>query len=200
MNTKLGILCVGVSVAALTACSPVKLPPIAKYTITNYQHAVTQPPTNSQRSLLITTPVAASGYQSDRMIYMQTPYRLQSYSRNKWVAPPAQMMLPILEQAVKNTRRFYAVVTPPFSGRTTYRLDTDILALQQEFIRPDSQVRLIVKAILVNNKTNKVVASQTYKILMPTSMKTPYGGVIATTQAANKVAQRIAGLVARNVS
>lgn len=198
MKTK-ALLLIGVSSLGLCACSAVKLPPIAKYTINNYQKPVSQAPSRNHLSLLITTPIAASGYTTDKMMYMQTPFRLQSFSNNKWVAPPANMFLPILEQAIKNTRRFNAVVTPPFSGVTDYRLNTKILALQQEFIRPDSQIRLIVQASLVNSKTNRVMFTQTYKTLMPTPMKTPYGGVIATSEAANKTARRIASLVARYI-
>ena len=187
------------SVIVLTSCSPVKMPIVAKYTITNYQKSLRQGASSTKLSLLITTPVAEPGYESSKMIYLKTPYRLQAYSRNQWVAPPAYMLLPIFEHAMRNARYFHAIVTPPFGGITDYRFDTKILALQQEFITPKSRVRLIVKATLLNNSTNRIVATRTFKVIVPVRGSAPYDGVLATSRAANTVAKKIARFVVSSI-
>ncbi|MDF1760658.1 MAG: ABC-type transport auxiliary lipoprotein family protein [Coxiellaceae bacterium] len=181
----------------LISCSPVKLPPIAKFSITNNQQAVGMGRARTAQSLLITTPTAESGYKTDKMIYVRTPHRLQTFTKNKWVASPAKLLLPIIESAIRNSHYFYAIVTPPFSGNTTYRLDTKLIALQQEFIRPDSQVRLILKATLIRNSNNHVLATRTYKMLTTAESNAPYGGVLATSRSANAIARKIASMVSR---
>ena len=182
-------------VLLLAACSPVKMPIVAKYTITNYQKSLNQGASRTKLSLLITTPVAEPGYESSKMIYVKTPYRLQAYSRNRWVAPPAYMLLPIFEQAMRNARYFHAIVTPPFSGITNFRLDTKIMALQQEFITPQNRVLLVVKATLLNNATNRIVATRTFKVVVPVKGSAPYSAVLATSSAANSASKKIARFV-----
>ncbi len=197
MKASLKYLLLAPTAIGLMACSPVKLPVIAKYSISNNQQAVSTGRARTKQSLLITTPTAESGYKTSKMVYIRTPYRLQTFTKNKWAAAPAKLLLPIIESAVRNTRYFYAIVTPPFSGDTKFRLDTKLISLQQEFIRPNSQLRLIIKATLIRNSDNHIMATHTYKMVTPAADNTPYGGVLATSRAANAIARKIAQMTVR---
>ena len=126
---------------------------------------------------------------------MGTPYELNAYANSRWVAPPAEMLMPLFFQALQRTNYFYAVVSPPFAGVTQLRLDTQLLKLQQEFLLPTSQVRLIIQVALVNNVTNQIVGSKQFVVVIPAIENNAYGGVLATNKAAVIVSARIAEFV-----
>ncbi len=196
------IVMVIASAVALTACGlskPINLPALSRYTITSLQVAKSPRTSRSRSTLLVSVPVSNPGYQSAKMIYMNVPFRLRSYANNRWVAPPANMLLPLFAQRIRNKGYFKAVVTPPFSGVTNYRLDTQLIMLQQEFITPISQVRLVVQATLVSNRTNAVIASRRFQVAVSAPANNPYSGVLATNKAATIISGRIARFVLKSV-
>lgn len=181
-----------ISSILMTACGPVSTAPVSSYTIAQLQIARAPIRSQTSLSLLVSNPIASPGYQTAAMVYMMTPYELKSFANNRWVAPPAQMLLPVFVQALRNTGYFYAVVSPPFAGLTDYHLDTQILKLQQEFLLPTSMVRLSVQASLVNSRTSHVVASRLFEVSVSAQTNNPYGGVLAANEAAAILSARIA--------
>jgi len=193
----------GVFIAAiallLSACnplSPVKLKPVSEYTITNTQSVLIPKHSKTRLTLLISQMVASSGYQSPGMVYVEVPYKLKMYANHRWVAPPAEMLMVLLAQQLRATGYFHAVVTPPFSGVANYRLDTQLLALQQEFLQPVSSIRLVMRVSLVSSSSNRVVASRRFQVRVSAPKNNPYDGVLATNKAARILCQRIAKFVA----
>src|SRR3989338_2313979 len=102
----------------LSGCNfttPVKLAPDYHYTITQWPQktAVARKTKSiSTQTLLVTTPVAAPGYASSRMIYVMIPYQLKSFANHRWIAPPSQLILPLIANQLRATHYFHAVVTP----------------------------------------------------------------------------------------
>ena len=185
----------------LSACgltSPVKTPRESTYAISGPYLSI---PSYSKTSLtlLVSTPIASSGYQSRGMIYIQMPYRLKSFANNRWVAPPAEMLLPLIAERLRSYGYFKAVVTPPFAGVTNYRLSTRLLVLQQEFLRPTSLVRLVMQATIVNNTTNRVIASRRFQVMFSAPDNNPYSGVLATNRAADLVSKQISNFVIQSI-
>lgn len=180
------------------ACGPVNVPPVSSYAITNLNPAPTSHYAATRYTILVSSPSASPGYQTSSMIYMVKPYELKSFADNQWVAPPAQMLLPLLVQSIRKTGHFAAVVSPPFAGLTNFHVDTQLLKLQQEFFTTPSVIRMSVQASLVSNLTSRVVASRLFEVIIPTQKDNPYGGVVAANQAANQIAERIAQFTAQN--
>ncbi|EKD91769.1 MAG: hypothetical protein ACD_29C00390G0002 [uncultured bacterium] len=129
------------------------------------------------------------------MIYVTVPYKLKPYANNRWVAPPADLLLPLLTQSLRSIGYFRAVVTSPFSGMTTYQLNTRLLMLQQEFLQPISQVRFILEVTLMQSLTGKIISNRVFSIVVSAPNNNPYGGVLATNQAANALSKQIAQFV-----
>lgn len=182
-------------VIAVGGCSfsPIKVAPESNYTITQWpQENVVCGKSTSSKTILITTPVASPGYESPNMIYVMVPYQLRSFANHHWVASPAQLLLPLLANHVRARGYFKGVVTSPFSGGTTYQLNTQLLVLQQEFLQPQSVVRLTMQAALMNGVTGKMIASRVFEAVIPAKNNNPYGGVLATNKAANQVLTQIA--------
>ncbi|OGT51145.1 MAG: hypothetical protein A3E84_04690 [Gammaproteobacteria bacterium RIFCSPHIGHO2_12_FULL_42_13] len=153
----------------------------------------------SADTLLITTPLASSGYASAAMLYMQVPYQLKTFSEHRWVSPPADLLLPLFADRVRELHKFKAVVTPPFSGVATYQLNTQLLMLQQEFMQPTSHVRLKVMATLLRVATGEVVASRVFEAVISAPGNNPYSGVVAANTAANQIANQLATFVSGNI-
>ena len=186
----------------LASCSlsPIKVAPTSTYTLSNAPKNMTiSTSSRSSETLLITMPIASPGYDSTRMIYVLVPYQLRSFSNHRWAATPAQLMLPLMANAIRATHRFHAVVTAPFSGAANYQLSTQLLILQQEFLQPQSRVRLVVEVTLQNVATGRVIANRVFQVVVPTSENTPYGGVLATNEAVHQVLRQIAQFVVRHV-
>ena len=184
----------------LSACfGPVKTDQISVYTLKVPQDINIPRSSRSVKTLLVTLPVANPGFSSSNMVYVMVPYNLRYFSQHRWVAPPTEMILPILADVIRAKGYFKAVLVPPFSGITTYRLDTNLITLQQEFIQPTSQIRLAMQVSIINNTTNKVVASRRFQVLLPTSANNPYSGVLTANKATDKMAHQIARFVLRSV-
>ncbi len=193
-----GVTLIAVSLVLTSCLKPLDVPDVSTYTIKTLKPHINNRRSKTQMTLLVSDPVASPGYRSDNMRYMITPYRLEKFSKNTWVATPASMMLPVFVQAINNTGYFKAVVTSPFSGLTDYNLQTDILEFEQNFMLPQSRFIMIVQADLVNSKTNKIQASKRFSAIVPTQQNDPYGGVMAANQAAQKITRQLARFVVQN--
>lgn len=189
------------STLLLAGClSPIKTPPQSLYTLVSYPlttDAVKK--TTRHATLLLTTPMASPGYQTSDMIYVHVPYQLNAFSDHHWVAPPADLLLPLLIEKLRVTGNFSAVVSTPFSGNATYQLNTQLLMLQQEFLQPQSEVRLVMSATLMNIATGRIIGNRIFTVLVPASANNPYAGVLATNQAAHQIVAQIARFVRHHV-
>lgn len=192
---------IAITTLLLSACglsTPVKLPPESFYAISSSYIPVPKH-TKTSLTILVSQVVADSGYQSSNMLYVQQAYKLRKFANHRWIAPPAEMLLPLLAQRLRAYGYFKAVVVPPFSGVTNYHLDTRLIILQQEFLQPTSLVRLVMQATLVNNVTNRVVASRRFQAMVSAPENNPYSGVLATNKASQIIAKRISKFVIQSI-
>lgn len=185
------------SAVIMVACGPIATKPVHTYALTQLKKSPQPQKTKSRLTLLLSNPIAAPGYQTSAMVYTMTPYELKSYVDNRWVSPPAQMLLPLLLSALRSQGYFYAVVSPPFSGVTNFRLETQVVKLQQEFLLPISRVRLVIQAQLINNTTNRIVATRRFETVISAAENNPYGGVRAANTAAATLSRQIARFCVR---
>lgn len=178
----------------LTACSPVKLPVTNEYQLNAYssKQLAKRP---KHLTLLITAPEAMADYQTEQMLYVNKPYKLEAFAKNAWSSPPAEMLYPLLMQSVQRSGFFHAVTSTPYAEEADYRLDTQLVRLQQNFLQKPSVLEFAIKVTLTHISDNKVIGSQIISQHIPCPMNTPYGGVIA----ANKASQNITAAVAQFV-
>ena len=197
----------GVALAVLSACSalqPSATPATTYYALNN----TPQPapvvdkamPTSTitaamAPTLLINPPHAAAGFDSPRIIYLREAHKLEYFALSQWVEPPARMLGPLLAAAIEKTGAFRAVVLMPGAASGELRLDTDIIRLQHEFQTSPSQLRLTLRATLVDDKTRRVLAWQEFEAVEPASSEDAYGGVLAANRAVQKVVDQLAGFL-----
>ncbi len=138
-------------------------------------------------TLMVNPTVAAAGFDSPRIIYIHKAHQLEYFAHSEWVDPPARMLGPLVVSAMAQTGAFGAVVLTPGAATGVWRLDTEIIRLQHEFMTQPSRVRFTLRATLVDDKTRKVLAWRTFDAYAPASSEDPAGGVAA----ANHVVQTV---------
>lgn len=145
-------------------------------------------------TLFVAAPSASAGFDTDNMIYTKQKYQIKSFAKNRWIASPALMLTPLIVQSLRNTGYFRAVVSSPVIGNTDFRLQTQIIELQQEFFQGRSQVRLVLQMTLLNSTTNNIIVDRRLETVCDVPQDTPYGGVIAANIATAETLQKLAKL------
>lgn len=186
-------------IASCSILSPVKTAPVSIYTLSATGGSAAVHSRAGRPVLMVSAPTAAPGYQTSNMLYTKRPFELNNFARNRWAAPPAEMLAPLLVQSLQNSGCLNAVVSPPFSGNASMVLDTRLLALQQEFKGRSSQVRLVLQMNLQNNTTREVLASPQFEVVVPAASD-PYAGVVAANKAVAVVLAKIKTTVCRELT
>jgi cholesterol transport system auxiliary component len=184
----IGILC------QLSACSPVRDEISGQYLLESFSSKRTGS-TPVHVSLLISQPDAVAGYQTEQMIYTDKPYESSHFAHNVWVSSPANMIFPLMIQSLQNSHYFFAIASSPDSDKTDYRLDTQVIELQQNFLKKPSVLNLIAKVTLTHVPDNRVVASRLVGEHIPCPKDSPYGGVLAANQATYKFTAKVTHFV-----
>ena len=193
LATSLGVLCL----CACSVLNPPASPPPAFYALDSAPAPVAQPVPGttpaSQLTLVINPPQAASGFDSQRIVYLRQDHQLEYFAHNEWVDPPARMLGPLLVSAVQQTGAFAVVVLASGTAAGDLRLSTELLQLQHNFQGSPSRVQLRLRIYLSDEKTRKVLASKDFSAEAAAASDTPQGGVAA----ANAVVQQVLTQVAQ---
>ena len=138
-------------------------------------------------TLLVNLPRAQSGFNTQRMAYVQRDQELNYFAWNQWAETPAHMLLPLLVNALEQTNQWEAVAQMPTPVRGDFQLISENLLLQHEFMQEPSRVRIHVRLQLIRLKNFQVRGTREFTILEPAKSDDPYGGV----QAANVATARL---------
>jgi cholesterol transport system auxiliary component len=136
-----------------------------------------------------------AGYDTEQMLYMDKPYALSSFAHSAWISSPANMLYPLIIQSLEHSHYFFAIASGPDADKTDYRLDTQVIALQQNFLKRPSMLQLSIKVVLTHIQDNRIVASRLMTQDIACSEDTPYGGVVAANHAAYAFTDRLAKFV-----
>jgi cholesterol transport system auxiliary component len=143
-------------------------------------------------TLMVNATSAAAGYESQRMVYSREPHRLDYYAHSEWVNPPARLLGPLLARALVTNGAFRAVVLAPGAAAGDWRLDTEIIQLQQDFQTVPSRVRFTLRATLVQDRTRRVLAWREFDASVAAASEDAPGGVVAANTAVQTVLKELA--------
>jgi cholesterol transport system auxiliary component len=146
--------------------------------------------------LVVAVPRAAPGFDSSRMIYLRRPQELEAYASNEWVDTPARMLAPLLVQTLQGSGAFSAVLLAPSAASGAWRLETELIRLQQDFGNQPSQVRLTLRAVLVKTADRQVIAWREFDETVPAPTDDQAGGAAAAHQASQRVLAALAAFCA----
>ncbi len=181
---------------ALSGCNAMQLkatPQPAFYTLDNPTTTTpAQPPGVAAATLIVNPPHAASGFDSQRIIYVRATHQLEYFAHSEWVDTPARMLAPLIVTALQNRGAFRAVVLMPSAASGDLRLDTEILRLQQDFAGSPSRGRFTLRAYLEDSATRRILATREFDASVAAGSDDPQGGVVAANQAVWEVLQQLA--------
>lgn len=193
-----------IALSLLGGCSsllPKPAAPPALFTLDDGSLAVTNPASRSASgapektttaTLIINTPKAAAGYGTSNIVYARRTHEIEYFAFSLWVDTPAQMLTPLIVRAVERTGAFQAVLAAPTAASSRFRLDTEIIRLQQDFSVAPSRVRLTLRAVLIDTTTKAVVGRREFDASVASSTEDTYGGVIAAQAVTQRVLTELA--------
>ena len=202
---RFGIYPLALALALTAGCSalrPSATPPASFHSLDRAQvatHTVSPAPvvwSNATPTLLVSPPHAAAGYDSQRIIYVREPHKLEYYAHNEWIDTPARMLAPLIVAVVERSGAFRAVVSTPGAAAGDLRVDTEIVRLQQDFRSRPSGVRFTLRAYIVDNTTRQVLAWREFDETVPAASEDPVGGVVAANRAVHRVLDQLAAFSA----
>lgn len=147
---------------------------------------------NAGSILLVNVPRARAGFDTPQMAYLLRPYEVMYYANHQWADTPARMLAPLLVRALERTGRWGAVAGIPSPVRGDYRLDTELLAAQQEFFQKPSLFRLALRVQLVSQHEPRILGTREFEAIEPAPSEDAYGGVLAANRAVASVLDQVA--------
>lgn len=148
--------------------------------------------------LAVSMPRARAGFTTAQMIWVHQAHELDAYSRNRWADAPARMLVPLFVQALKNSGVFQTVVQSPSGTSAMWRLDTELIRLQQDFTVEPSAVRFTLGAQLVDIATQRVIATAEFDEVERCETEDAYGGVLAANRALERILAKLVDFSAAN--
>ncbi len=195
------VLLLAGAASLLAGCSGTLLPkpqaPPARFTLDGAAPAATPRRAAADApALVVAVPRAAPGHDGRRMVYLRRPAELEAFAFHEWVDPPAQMLAPLIVRSLQDSGAFRAVLLAPSAASGALRLETELIRLQQDFGSQPSQVRLTLRAVLLDTATRQVIAWREFDESVAAATDDPAGGVAAAHQATQRVLTALASFCA----
>jgi cholesterol transport system auxiliary component len=146
-------------------------------------------------SLLVLAPDTDAAYDTTQMAYALEAYQVAYFSQHEWSDTPAQMIQPLIAQALQQTGHFSAIHSPPYMGRYTYALRTRIVELKQDFTAEPAAVQLSMRFELNRWGSGQAIASREITLRQPMGEKAPHAGVVAANTAMESALRQLAQFV-----
>jgi cholesterol transport system auxiliary component len=135
------------------------------------------------KTLIVETPRAAAAYDTRDLAYTRRGQQIAYYAYHQWADKPTQMLAPLIVRAAQGSGAFRAVVPAPTLATGAFRLETELLRLQQDFTRTPSRVQLSVRAVLIDTATRQVLGVRLFDIAVDAPSEDAVGGASAANQA-----------------
>jgi cholesterol transport system auxiliary component len=123
---------------------------------------------------------------------MEQAFGLRYYTRSRWADTPSRMLAPLLADAIQATGQFQALYAVPGSIAADYRLDTELIRFHQDFTQQPGVVHITLRAQLIDLRENRVVRTQQFNMVEPTTANDSYGGVVAANRAVSQLLDELA--------
>lgn len=142
-------------------------------------------------TLIVNTPKAAPGFDTQRMMYTRAPHQLEYFARSEWIDTPAHMLQPLIISAIEKTGAFNAVLAKQSVVASDIRLDSEVIKLVQIFTTKPSYVQFTLRISFINMKTQQVIATQEFNERVNANSDNPIGGVLAANLAINQALDKL---------
>ncbi|MFO7181674.1 MAG: ABC-type transport auxiliary lipoprotein family protein [Pseudomonadota bacterium] len=171
------------------------VPDIHYYELVVLQSA--RPPASDPRLVLVIQPLEVdAAYESERMVYRVSPYRIDYYHYHRWSAAPALTVADHLRKAYARTGKFRRVVLEPAS-RAELVLGGRLLALEEVDVSEESWYgKVEIELVLEARETGEIVWSRTFSERERMDRRSPEGLARALSVALDRIVAASAGPIA----
>ena len=178
----------------LTGCTSLSAPQVTSQNIYVLEAQPAIKPAQAKRNLVlaVSAPQTRPGFDTPQIAYVQQPHELNYFVTSRWAATPANMLEPLLLQALEQTQSFRAIVQTAGAVPADVILGIELIRLQHNFGTRPSRVQLTLKAQLIDVRGKRVLAVKQFDETENAASDDAYGGVTA----ANRLVQRVLGQVA----
>lgn len=176
----------------LAGCGAIPERPAAQ---TSYRLEPPLPPTATDATaapltLQVLRPEAGTSFDTEQIAYRREPYRIDYYSRSRWAEPPAEMLGDLMARALEDAGLYRVVLGPAARLPADLRLHSELTALEHVIRDPSqtqgSEVRLAMRAQLIEARSARVLATHTFEIVRPAFSADAPGAVAAANDAARE--------------
>lgn len=177
-----------VIIGALTACGGAKLPETRYYQLVPDAHA----PPGGDIALAIDPLATDQAYDDERIVYRQTPYRLDYYNYHRWSAAPGTLVGDYLESALEHSGVFSSVTREP-TADTPAVLGGRVVAIEEvDRSKTDWVGRIVIELTLTDTRSSKVIWTKQYEQIEPLGQQTPEALAKAISTAMGRIANEAA--------
>ena len=161
---------------------------------TRYYALAAPPATTGHGTVIVAVePLSTEpGYDDERIVYRQNPYRLDYYQYHRWSAAPGVVIGSYLAQALDASGKFQAVVREP-SDKTPIVIGGRVLALEEV---DESATRwlghIVVELTATDRVSGEVVWTKKFDDSEPLQARTPEGLARAISTAMSRIVDRAA--------
>jgi cholesterol transport system auxiliary component len=148
--------------------------------------------------ILVATPRAAAGFDTDRIVYVLEAHRLQPYADSQWIDTPSKMLEPMISAALSRTETFDAVLEAPSAVNAQWELQSDIVRLEQEVVA--ARFRFTLRVTLIEKQTRTVVLARDFDSSAPLTGTGPAAAVAAANVVVAEVLRQMAEACASEVA
>lgn len=148
------------------------------------------------RAILQITRLAVPPWLQGTSMFYRLGYRhdarLSAYGQSNWVAPPAQLLEPVLQQAIAAAGGWRAVLGPDNPARADLQLHIRLEDFSQHFSAPSMSTGVIeASATLIDNRDESVIGQKHFYVQVAAAGADAAGGVAALGQASSQLAKQL---------
>jgi cholesterol transport system auxiliary component len=184
------LVALAVLAGACTALKPPQAENVSLYVLTPEARPA---PTRGERDVVVevAAPRAWPSAETTRIAYVRQPFEVEYFAASRWADTPPRMLAPLLARALEERGGFRAAIRAPSAVPADFRLDTEIIRLQQDFgVRP-SRVDIMVRAQLIDIRGRRIVAGRAFAAMETADSETAAAGVVAANTALQRVLEQI---------
>ncbi len=178
-----GFLLLAALLIGVTGCAGEKLPPVSTYSLSPDLDAF-HPSLNTEQKpagILMLGRIRSSHLFNGReIIYSDARYGQNSYAYSRWSDSPTTMLLLIFQEALEKSGRYLAVVPYSSLSESDFLLESTLLDFSHSINDDGTSDGFIrMRFNLIDNNTNRVIASRDFAAGVPLAAANNASGAVA---------------------
>lgn len=159
------IILITLSIFIFNACITKELPAYKTYSLNLIQEE-SEAYSTINKSIQIDEPKALKSLNNTSILYSKNTLEQEEYLLSKWSDKPSKILQKLISLRLSTNNSFNLVTSSLIKFPSDYKVKTEILSLIHKFEGDKSYAKLLIKSILINNKSKEIkIKTFSYKIL-----------------------------------